>query len=80
MTDFAGLPYEQQLSTPGVNLAAEVAGAALSIPGACQWCSSPTSATFHSGGCPRVKAIEYHSNGAIKRVEFHDGGAYGNAS
>ena len=27
----------------------------------------------HSGGvCHRVKAIEYHQNGTVKRVEYHD--------
>ena len=24
------------------------------------------------GVCPRVKAFEYHSNGTLKRVEFHE--------
>lgn len=59
--------------SPGVLVAAEVAGLALSFPGTCPYCSSPTRATFHNGPCPRVKAIEYHPNGAVKRVEFHDG-------
>ena len=31
----------------------------------CQWCSC-----IHSGKCPQVKAIEYHANGNIKRIEF----------
>lgn len=26
----------------------------------------------HEGECHRVKAIEYHDNGQIKRVEYHD--------
>ena len=26
----------------------------------------------HGGTCPRVKAIDYHENGTVKRVEFHD--------
>lgn len=25
----------------------------------------------HTGTCPRIKAIEYHQNGTVKRVEFH---------
>ena len=25
---------------------------------------------YHGGNCPAVKAIEYHPNGQIKRVEF----------
>jgi len=32
----------------------------------CQWCGN----VQHTGVCPRVKAIEYHPNGTIKRVEF----------
>lgn len=35
----------------------------------CQWCGV---LHYHQGICPRVKAIEYHGNGSIKRVEFHD--------
>lgn len=31
----------------------------------CEWCG-----VVHSGVCPKVKAIEYHLNGGIKRVEF----------
>ena len=41
------------------------------IPGACPWCSSTYSATFHSGRCPKVRAIEYHPDGRVKRVEFN---------
>jgi len=26
----------------------------------------------HSGVCSRVRAIEYHENGAVRRVEFHE--------
>jgi hypothetical protein len=25
----------------------------------------------HIGTCPRIKAIEYHLDGTVKRVEFH---------
>jgi hypothetical protein len=32
----------------------------------CQYCGSLT----HPGVCPTVKAIEYHQNGTVKRVEF----------
>jgi hypothetical protein len=36
---------------------------------ACQWCG-----VIHlTAKCPQVKAIEYHANGKIKRVEFHAG-------
>lgn len=31
----------------------------------------PYCASVHKGKCPLVKAIEYHENGAVKRVEFH---------
>ena len=27
---------------------------------------------YHSGPCPRIKAIEYYENGTIKRVEYFD--------
>lgn len=66
-----------QVSQSGATVydAACVAGVANQMPGACPWCSSGSSATFHNGACPRVKAIEYHSNGAVKRVEFHSVGA-----
>lgn len=32
----------------------------------CGYCGS-----YHDGTCPRVKSIEYHPSGAVKRVEFH---------
>lgn len=41
---------------------------AVPVPmGGCQWCAGN-----HIGTCPRVKSIEFHPNGAIKRVEFHE--------
>lgn len=33
----------------------------------CPYCS-----LVHEGTCPRISAIEYHRDGTIKRVEFHD--------
>jgi hypothetical protein len=27
---------------------------------------------WHTGKCPKVKAIEYHPNGGVKRIEFHE--------
>jgi hypothetical protein len=33
----------------------------------CQFCGA-----IHSTPCPWVKAIEYHPNDSVKRVEFHD--------
>jgi len=33
----------------------------------CQHCGN-----YHTGQCPRVKAIEYHDNGAVKRIEFFE--------
>lgn len=36
----------------------------------CSYCGM-----YHPGiACPRVKAIEYHANGTVKRVEFHEAG------
>lgn len=26
----------------------------------------------HPGQCPRIKAIEYHENGTIKRIEYFE--------
>lgn len=38
----------------------------------CGWCSNPPhSRVYHYGPCPRVKAIEYHLNGRVRRVQFH---------
>lgn len=33
----------------------------------CAHCGSPSP---HQGQCPRIKAIEYHENGTVKRVEY----------
>ena len=33
----------------------------------CRWCK-----TYHPSKCPLVKALEYHPDGTLKRVEFHD--------
>jgi hypothetical protein len=27
--------------------------------------------TYHTVPCPRIKAIEYHQDGTMKRVEYH---------
>lgn len=27
---------------------------------------------IHHGPCPRIKAIEYHPNGTVKRIEYHE--------
>jgi hypothetical protein len=27
---------------------------------------------WHAGACPRVKAVEYHPDGTVKRVEYHE--------
>lgn len=48
-------------------------GGALGLPGACPYCSSAHQAVMHSGACPRVRAIEYHPNGTVKRIEFREG-------
>ena len=33
----------------------------------CAYCG-----VWHSGTCPKVKSIEYHPDGTVRRVEFHD--------
>ena len=39
----------------------------------CPYCSGAGTTVWHGGGpCPNVKAIEYHENGQIKRIEFRD--------
>ena len=38
------------------------------IPKTCDYCGMIHLFTT----CPRIRAIEYHENGAIKRVEFHE--------
>jgi hypothetical protein len=44
------------------------------VPGmkleSCPWCDGS-----HTGRCPQVKALEYHENGQVKRVEYYDWGA-----
>ena len=37
------------------------------MTGSCGWCGN-----YHTGVCWLVKAIEYHPNGGVKRVEFRD--------
>lgn len=27
---------------------------------------------WHEGICPRIKSVEYHSNGTVRRIEYHD--------
>ena len=36
-------------------------------PVACPHCG-----TYHIATCPRIKAIEYHTNGTVKRIELHE--------
>lgn len=38
------------------------------LSGPCSYCGG-----YHTGLCPRIKSIEYHSWGGVKRIEFHDG-------
>ncbi len=26
---------------------------------------------YHNGTCPKIKAIEYHPDGTVKRIEYH---------
>lgn len=33
--------------------------------------SCPHCGTSHTTTCPRIRAIEYHQDGTVKRVEFH---------
>lgn len=41
------------------------------FPSHCGWCSHPPDhMVYHYGPCPRMKVIEYHPNGRVKRVEF----------
>jgi hypothetical protein len=38
---------------------------------ACRWCGQ-----YHGPKCPTVKAIEFHPDGSIKRVEFKTANDY----
>jgi hypothetical protein len=40
-----------------------------SPPGFCGHCGFYA---YHYGVCPRIKAIEYHPDGNVKRVEYHE--------
>lgn len=42
------------------------AGNVVTLPAACPHCGM-----YHQATCPRVKAIEYHNDGTVKRIEFH---------
>lgn len=44
--------------------------AELEMPEPCPWCSGETVQIFHAVACSRVKAIEYHANGKVRRVEL----------
>jgi hypothetical protein len=57
--------------SPGVAEVCEAYGMAHTLRGACPYCTGPHNAVFHGGFCPRVRAIEYHENGTVRRVEFH---------
>jgi len=39
----------------------------------------PHCGMYHNTTCPRIRAIEYHSNGSVKRVEFHSAPIVGTA-
>jgi hypothetical protein len=43
------------------------AGYGLFAPTHCVHCGC-----WHAGACPRVKAVEYHPDGTVKRVEYHE--------
>lgn len=49
-------------------------GVTRSVLGSCVYCGE---GVRHSGLCPKIKSIEYHTNGTIKRVEFHDSSPWG---
>lgn len=36
----------------------------------CPFCSGPYTTVIHTGRCPYIVAVEYYSNGRIKRVEY----------
>lgn len=40
-------------------------------PIACPYCSSDITKVFHQGKCPKIKCIEYHPNGIVKKIEFY---------
>lgn len=43
----------------------------LNDPVRCQYCGN-----FHQTICPTIKAMEYHPNGTVKRVEFKTANDY----
>jgi hypothetical protein len=38
----------------------------INTPGICPHCGYG-----HIGTCPKIKAIEYHQDGTVRRIEFH---------
>jgi hypothetical protein len=47
-------------------------GATVFAPYPCPHCGG-----WHTGMCPRLKAIEYHPDGTVKRVEYHESAGAG---
>ena len=46
---------------------------ALSGEGSCPYCSKPPySYVYHTGTCPKIKAVEYYPDGTVKRIEYKD--------
>jgi hypothetical protein len=37
------------------------------LTGTCEHCDN-----FHTGQCPRIKAIEYRQDGSVRRIEYFD--------
>lgn len=57
------------MTTPSTGDAGATAGAMKPLD--CRWCGM-----VHGVRCPSVKAIEYHQDGSVKRVEFLTGVDY----
>ena len=68
--DFAGSSgvYYDIAGTIGPSNDASSAPLVAAAP--CPWCSTEFVKVYHTGPCPRVKAIEYYPNGTVRRVEF----------
>jgi len=41
-------------------------------PQPCPHCSGGGTQVYHQGACPKIKGIEYHPNGTIKKIEYKD--------
>lgn len=38
----------------------------------CPYCSGNGVTVYHNGQCPKIKSVEYHPDGTVKKIEYKD--------